>query len=151
MSHVLIVVAVVAHEHERVLPDTGIGIGSIADDLVYHYLGLSCGGDGESTYGNILQLTGGIKAGPLSQNAQPAVAHIAGHCTEGVLALIGQQIVVGIESLASGGKHAVVPHTVSEKQEILGFVCLRGSSVGEHAQIAAIGIGIGGATGKFVV
>ena len=144
-------VSVIAHKHQRVLPDACIGILSITDGLVYQHLGIFCIGYREAAYGYILQLTVRVQSGSLAEHTEPAVADEAGYGTEGVLTLKAQQIIIWIQVSATGGKHAVIPYAVAEEQEIFRHVSLALRLIGKHAQVAAVGVGIGGTARKFVI
>ena len=149
--HVDVPVSVIAHKHQGVLPGAYIGILGIADGLVYQHLGIFCIGYREAAYGYILQLTVRIQSGSLAEHAEPAVADETGYGTEGVFTLEAQQIIVGIQVFATGGKHAVIPYAVAEEQEIFRHISLALCAVGKHAQVAAVGVGIGGTARKFVI
>ena len=62
-----------------------------------------------------------------------------------------EQKVIRIQVAAIGCKHTVVPHAVAKEQKILWHVFHLGCLVGQHSQIAAIGIGIRRSTGKLIV
>ena len=144
-------VSVIAHKHQGVLPGACIGILSITDGLVYQHLGFFCISYRKTTYGYILQLTVRIQSGSLAEHTEPAVADEAGYGAEGVFTLKAQQIIVWIQGSATGGKHAVIPYAVAEEQEIFRHVSLALRLIGKHAQVAAVGVGIGGTARKFVI
>ena len=144
VAHVEVVVAVVAKKHQRVGPGAGIEIIGVGDDLVHHHFGLSVGGDGETSNGNVeLVARGGIESLTVVEQAEESVVHIAVNLTEGILTLPAEQVIVGIEVLTSGGDHAVVPQTVAEEQQIFWRVIGTGGAVVEHLEITAVGIGVG--------
>ena len=146
-----IVVAVIAHEHQGVLPASGILVIGIVDGLVYHNPSLVDGGYRESSHTHILQFGSRIRSLSFAQDAQPAVAHEAMHLAERLLALIAKQIVVRIQRLTACRQHSVVPDAIAKHQQILRHIRLGLSLVVEHSQIAAIGIGIRGSAGKLVI
>ena len=149
--HVEVAVSVIAHKHQGVLPGAYIGILSITDGLVYQHLGFFCISYREAAYGYILQFTVRIQSGSLAEHTEPAVADEAGYGAEGVFTLKAQQIIVWIQGSATGGKHAVIPYAVAEEQEIFRHICLALRLIGKHAQVAAVGVGIGGTARKFVI
>ena len=149
--HVEVSVSVIAHKHQGVLPGACIGILGIADGLVYQHLGIFCISYRKTTYGYILQFTVRIQSGSLAEHAEPTVADEAGNGTEGVFTFKAQQVIVRIQDSATGGKHAVIPYAIAEEQEIFRHICLALRLIGKHAQIAAVGVGIGGTARKFVI
>ena len=149
--HVEVAVSVIAHKHQGVLPGAYIGILSITDGLVYQHLGFFCIGYREAAYGYILQFAARIQSGSLAEHTEPAVADEAGYGAEGVFTLKAQQVIVWIQDSATGGKHAVIPYAVAEEQEIFRHICLALRLIGKHAQVAAVGVGIGGTARKFVI
>ena len=149
--HVEVAVSVIAHKHQRVLPGAYIGILSITDGLVYQHLGFFCIGYREAAYGYILQFTARIQSGSLAEHTEPAVADEAGYGAEGVFTLKAQQVIVWIQDSATGGKHAVIPYAIAEEQEIFRHICLALRLIRKHAQVAAVGVGIGGTARKFVI
>ena len=149
--HVEVPVSVIAHKHQRVLPGAYIGILGIADGLVYQHLGFFYIGYREAAYGYILQLTVRVQSGSLAEHTEPAVADEAGYGTEGVFTLKAQQVIVRIQVSATGGKHAVIPYAIAEEQEIFRHIGLALCAVGKHAQIAAVGVGVGCAARKLVI
>ena len=151
IGHVQVVIAIITHKHQGVLPCSGIGIGGIIDGFIYQYLGFCRCGNGESAHRHVLQFTLRMTASPLAQDAHPAITHIAIDGTEGVFALIAEQVIVWIQVSAILSQHPVVPYAVAEEQEILRHICLRSRLVGQHTEIAAIGVGIGRATGELIV
>ena len=144
-------VSVIAHKHQGVLPGACIGILCITDGLVYQHLGIFCIGYREAAYSYILQLTVRIQSGSLAEHAEPTVADETVYGAEGVFTLKAQQIIVWIQDSATGGKHAVIPYAVAEEQEIFRHIGLALRFIGKHAQVAAIGVGIGGTARKFVI
>ena len=149
--HVEVAVSVIAHKHQGVLPGAYIGILGITDGLVYQHLGFFCISYRKTTYGYILQLAVRIQSGSLAEHAEPAVADEAGYGTDGVFTLKAQQVIVRIQGSATGGKHAVIPYAVAEEQEIFRHISLALRLIRKHAQVAAVGVGIGGTARKFVI
>ena len=146
-----IVISIVTHEHDGVLPGSAILILAVIDGLVDHDLRLGYCGYRESAHANVLQLTSCVGACTFGQNAHPAVTCIAGCLAKRVLALIDEKVIVWIKPLAVGCEHAVVPNAVAKEQQILRHVGLCRSSVLQHSEIATIGIGIGCATRELIV
>ena len=146
-----ILVAVIAHEHQGVLPGSGIGVLLVVDGLVHQYLGFLHRGHRESSYRHILQFGFRIGTLPLADDSQPAVAHIAGGLAERVIALMTEQVIIRIQQPAFCREHPVVPYAVAEEQKILRHVSSRSRPVAQHPQIAAVGIGIGGTAGEFII
>ena len=146
ISHVEIIVSVVAHEHKGVLPVTSILVVGVADGLIHHYLRLGSCSNRESSNGDVDGLDGWRTAFALAKKSYPTIIHIAVHLVEGVLAFVAEQIVVGIEFLAFGSIHSVIPNAIAEQQQIFRHIVLGGSFVVEHPHIAAVGIDIWGST-----
>ena len=150
--HVQVVVAVVAHEHQFVLPGPSVAVLGIGDGLVDHGLCLFHACHGEASHGDVVHVLGHrIAALAVVESCEEAVVDIAEHRVERVLALVAEQIVVGVESAAVAGEHAVVPHATSEEQQIARQVGIGGRAVIEHLQVAAVGIGVGCAAAELVV
>ena len=153
ITHVDIVVTIVTHEHQGVLPVTSIGILHITDGLVDHHLSVGLRRHGETADSHVAHIefltpVTGTKVGALAiiEVGVEAVIDITVDSVERVLALVSQQEVVRIETPTVGGQHAVIPHTATEEQEIFGLVGLGLCPVIEHLHITPVGIGIGGAT-----
>ena len=62
-----------------------------------------------------------------------------------------EQVIIRIQQPAICREHPVVPYAVAEEQEILRHVSSRSRPVAQHPQIAAVGIGIGGTAGEFII
>ena len=78
VAHVEVVVAVVAHKHQRVGPGAGVEVVGVVDDLVDHHLGLSVGGDGEAAHGDIeFVARGGIESLTVVEQTEETVVDIA--------------------------------------------------------------------------
>ena len=152
ITHVHIVVAVVAHEHDDVLPVAGVAVLGVGYGLVDEHLGLGIRHHGEAPHGHV-NLIGHSRAYAfaLVEQAEEAVVYVATGFVVRVLALESQQVVVGVEAATVGGEHTVVPHAVAEEQQKAWPVGIRSSPVVEHLQVAAVGIGIGRAARELVV
>ena len=72
-----IVISIVTHEHDGVLPGSAILILAVIDGLVDHDLRLGYCGYRESAHANVLQLTSCVGACTFGQDAHPAVTCIA--------------------------------------------------------------------------
>ena len=158
VAHVHIIITVVAHEHEGVLPGAGITVLGIADDLVHHHLRVVLGCHGESSHSGIGQAgrpLNGIAAGgeglAVVQQAEELVGHVAVGFAERVLALVAQQVVVNRGRAPVVGQHAVVPRAVAEQQQVAWLVGLARGTVVQHFHISLVGGGIGRAAREFVV
>ena len=129
-DHVHIVVSVVAHEHNSVLPRPCIGIAHILLELVEHYAGLGCRPDGEAADGHVGLSVARIAAVAvldglaIVEHAIEIVRHIAVYVVVRVVTLETEQEVVGRVSPPSLCDHAVVPGAIAEQNEILGHVGL---------------------------
>ena len=158
IAHVDVVVAVVTHKHQRVLPVAGIGVLHVADGFVDHHLRVSLRGHGETADSHVthVELSARVarsEVGALTvvEISEEAVIHITVDIVERVLALISQEEIVRIKALTIGSQHTVVPHTATEEQEILGCVLLRLCPVVEHLHIAPVGVGIRRSTRELIV
>ena len=152
IAHVAVGVAVVAHHADGVLPCPGAGVLNIADALVDHGLGGIGRAHGEASHGHVgLVADEHAAALIVVHQTEVVVGNIAVNLAEGVLALIAQQEIVGGIVLPARGKHPVVPGTVAEEQQVAGHILVALRTVVEHLQVAAVGIGIGGAAGELVV
>ena len=80
--HVEVVVTVVTHEHQGVLPGTCIFVLHIVDGLINHNLGFFGCSHRESSHGNILQLRFRISAFSFADDTQPTIAYITVYLTE---------------------------------------------------------------------
>ena len=148
--HVDILVAVVSHKHEHVLPCAGIAVGHVGLYLVYHALGCLGCGHGYASHGDILLVAGNIGAFAIVHQREETVVHVAIELTERVLTLVTQQIVVGIETAGVADEHAVVPHGVAEEQQIARHIAFGLGAVVEHLEVMAVGAGIGRSAGELV-
>ena len=151
LTHVHVAVAVVAHEAECVLPVAGVGIGGVVDDFVDHDFGLGLSAGRQTAHADVGAVALG-QAGALAlvEHTEEIVADVAHGLAERVLAFIAQQIVVGRSLTPVGGKHTVVPGPVAEEQQIARHVGLALSTVVEHLQVAAVGVGVGCAAAELV-
>ena len=138
-----VAVAVIAHEDEHVLPTAGILVPGIVYCLVNHGLGFVLIAHGKAPYGHVeLVVTGGTAALSVVKTAEEAVVHIAVDCVERVFALMAKQEIVGREAPTLGRVHAVVPHAVSEKQQITRHVAFGLGAVVQHLEVPPVGVGI---------
>ena len=151
ITHVDVVVAVIAHEHQGVLPVAGIGILHITDGLVDHHLGISFCKYGEAADSHIAHVEflpfvtcAEVRTLAIIKISEETVIDIAVDGIEGVFALISQEEVIGIEALTVGGQQTVIPHATTEEQEILRQILLCLCTVVEHLHVTAISVGIGG-------
>ena len=154
--HVDVVIAVISHHHDSILPITCAG--RVSDNFINHDLGITGCRNRKSSYRDIRQpqsQRGGAIACCQSlliiQQGIEIVRHIAIHPVEGILTLVTQQIIVWIQLLATCGEHAIVPHAVTKEQKILGHFFLCGGPVIEHLHITAICRGIRCSTGELIV
>ena len=92
-----IVVTIVAKEHHRVLPASGILVVHVVDGLVDHSLGIVGVTHREASHGHIKQVgCFGVGALAVVKQGIETVVHIAGNLVEGVLAFEGEQVIVGV-------------------------------------------------------
>ena len=157
VAHVEVAVAVVAHKHHHVLPGAGIVVIHIADGLVHHNLRVGRCRYGEAADAQVkhvgLAVVAILQVDALAivEIAEEAVIDVAVHLIEGVLALVAEQVVVGVEVAVAAGEHAVIPHAVAEEQQIARQVGIGLCPVVKHLHIAAIGVGVGCAARELVV
>ena len=113
--HVAVVVAVVAHKADGVLPVAGVVVIAVTDGLVDQNLGISLITDGEAAHSHV-GLVAGEHIGTLTvvHQAEVVIGDVAVGLAERVLALVAEQEVVGRIVLPVGGQHTVVPATVAE-------------------------------------
>ena len=156
--HVRVVVAVVAHHAYLVLPRTGIFVLGVADNLIHQCLRLVWGAGRQTTnsYIGLAGIGGAVAVGGLYhlliiQQTEEIVADVAVYLTERVLALVAQQIVVGIVAAPLAGEHTVVPSAIAKQQQVARLIVRCGGTVVQHFQIAAVGSGIGGAAAELVI
>ena len=156
--HVRIVIAVVAHEAEHVLPGSRMLVVSIADGLVSQDGRTLQGPDGKTPYCHIgLAQIGQAHATLLLnlflviEQTEEIVADEAIYRTERVVALETEQEIVKIIAAPLGTVHTVVPGTVAIEQQVSGHVRLRRSPVVEHLHITAIGRSVGSSTRELII
>ena len=91
IPHVQIVIAVIAHEDERVLPGTGVPIGGIGDSFIDERLGIGLADNGKSSHGQV-ELVDLLRIGTLSiiEKSKESVVDVTFHLIKGVLALVAQ-------------------------------------------------------------
>ena len=152
--HVLVVVAVVAHEHHGVLPCAGILVFHIGQRLVGQHLGLVGIPDGEAANGyvGLAAIAAACKQRlAIVEQAEIVFRHIAIGTAVRVLTLIAKQEIVGSIACPCRGVHAVVPCAIAEKQQVLGHLSIAFSTVVEHFHVAAVGVGVGCAAGELII
>ena len=113
--HVQVVVTIITHIHDGVLPRASIFVLHIVDCLIDHHLGFIWGTDWETPYCHVLLFYGWIGTCAFRQNAHPTIADIAIQVTEWILALITEQIVVWRKSLTLRYQHTIVPNAITEE------------------------------------
>lgn len=87
--HVYVLVAVVAHEHQEVLPAAGVVVAGVVYGLVNHDFGLGLRAHREAAYGHVeLVCLGGIAALSVVETAEEAVVDVAVYLVERVFALV---------------------------------------------------------------
>ena len=148
--------AVIAHEHQRVLPGSGILIVHVVDGLVHHYPGLFGGRHGHSANRQIrfavgIFTIGGGQLLTVVEQRVEIVRHIALDGIERVLAFVTQQMIRGALLPSVARQHAVVPQPVAHQQQITGLLPHGRSTVVEHFQIAFVGRSIGRAARKLII
>ena len=156
--HVCIVVAVVAHEAEHVLPGSRMLVLCIADGLVSQDGGTLQGPDGEAPHSHIgltqigrTHATDFLDPFLVVEQTEEIVADEAAHRTERVVALEAEQEIVRIIAAPLRTVHAVVPGTVAIEQQVSGHIRLRRSPVVEHLHIAAIGRSVRGPARELII
>ena len=146
-----VVVAVVTHKAEQVLPRARLLVVHIVLYLVYDDGCLVSGAGGNASYGGIGLVAGNhIATLAIVEHAEVVVAHIAMSLAVGILTLIAKQEIVGRVALPGWRQHAVVPGTVAQQQQEAGHVVVSLCTVVEHLHIAAIGVSIGCTAGELV-
>ena len=124
---------------------------ALAEDLVHHDPGLLLRACRQPAHAHVgLVLLGQVAAFAVVEQTEIVVADVAVGGAERFLALIAQQEVVGRIGAPVAGEHAVVPTGVAHQQQVSGHVGLGLGPVVEHLQVAAVGIGIGGAAAELV-
>ena len=93
ICHVQVIIAIIAHEAQRVLPSASMGVGTIVINLVDHNLCLIGSTSRQASYGSIDALTRHIPLVIIKQT-EIVVSDIAIELTVRVLALIAQQEVL---------------------------------------------------------
>ena len=156
--HMCVVVAVVAHEAEHILPSSRMIVVSIADGLVSQNSRTLQGPGGKTPYCHIGLAQIGQAHTTLLLNlflvveqTEEIVADEAVHRTERVVALEAEQEVVRIIAAPLGTVHTVVPGTIAIEQQVSGYIRLRRSPVVEHLHIAAIGRCVGRSTRELII
>ena len=155
--HVRVVVAVVTHHTDGILPRTRQFIIGIADGLVHKHLGLfeTAGRETSHRHIGLTQIGFGTRAlfylFPIVEQGVEVVTHITIHMTERVLALETQQEIIGITTAPIRCQHAVVVGTVAKEQQVSGHLGIRLRTVVEHLHIASVGRGIRRAAAELMI
>ena len=135
INHVSVIVTVVTHHHNGVLPYPGVWILAVFNYLIHHQLCLDIISHWQSPYSHIgfsrTVIVVSIHLNFLSvvEHTIEVVRHETGHIIERVLALEAQQEVVGTLLAPSWRKHSVVPCPVTKKQQILGSLICCSSTI----------------------
>ena len=146
-----IVVAVITHIHDDILPTTRIAVGHIVDDFVNQYLCITVVAHREASYRHILLVAEShIHTLAVIEQRIETIVDIAVEGVKRILALKAKQVVIGTQLLTDIGVHTVVPHAVAEQQQVFRHICIGLRTIVEHLQITTIGIGIGGSAGKLI-
>ena len=146
-----VLVSVVAHEYESVLPSARIVVVHVGNHLVHHHLCLGFASHGEPSYSHI-QFVGrhGVSSFTIIEQAKETVVDVALRFAERILTFEAKQIVVGAAFLPVSGVHAVVPCTVAKEQQVPRKVGITLGAVVLHFQVAPVSVGIGRAAREFV-
>ena len=149
--HVDVVVAVVVEETDGVFPCSHALVAHVVDKLIHHSFGFGSRQHGDAAHADAR--LGGEQVGRCVVVHERVVFlhHVAVGVAERVVRLIAQQIVVGRQSAECRGDHAVVPHAVAEKKQVLRTVHRGGGVVVEHLHEPTDGRGIGSSGGKLIV
>ena len=149
--HVAILVAIVAHHDDGVLPGTGLCVQDIADGLVdsgVSIFGRTCG---DSSYGYVYLVGEHVGSLTIVEQTEIVIADVALRFAEGVVALVAEEEVIGRCREPLLRAHAVVPGTVAkEKKEAWTLRNVIAGTVVEHLHVAAVGIGVRCATGELI-
>src|SRR5574344_1083862 len=94
LLHVDITVTVISHHHNGILPVTGIGIGIVRFQFIYHRGGFGGCAHWISTYSHIGLSTIASNIFPIIQQAVEVITDITIYLTERILALITQQEII---------------------------------------------------------
>ena len=149
--HVDVLIAVIAHENQHVLPRTSIGILNITNGFVNHDFRFAFRGNGESTYSHIqLVWTHGIGTFTIVKQGVETIIYVTMDFVEWVLAFITEQVIIGSSGLPVACVHAVIPCTITEKQQVFRHIILFFCTVVQHFQILTISIGIRCSTAKLI-
>ena len=137
LLHVDIMIAVIPHEHQRVLPCSGILIVYVTDGFVYHNPGLLGGCHGHSAHRQVgfavgIVIIDGCQLLVIIEQCIEIVCHIAFHGIERVLAFIAQQVIGSVFLSPVGRQHAIIPQPVAHQQQVARLVLRGRSTVVEH-------------------
>ena len=130
VAHVEIVVSIVAHKHNNVLPIASILVACIVDGLVHNGLRIDNRSNRESPNAEVFLVDiGRINTFTLVHKRVPAIVYIAIGQAERVVAFISEQVIINIEIPTFRCYHTIVPHAVAEEQERLRYFGFGGSTV----------------------
>ena len=149
--HVLVLIAVVAHHANHVLPCAGMAVLHVGDALVHHDGSLRGRGHGKASNAQIGLVAQQVPSLAVIEQAEIVFHDVASGIAHAVLALEAQQIVIGIGGSPCRAEHAVVPCAVAHENEVSGGLVLAGGAVVEHLHEAAVGRGVGRSAGEFVI
>ena len=114
-----VVVAIVAHKHQRVLPCATVCVGAVGNGFVNHSFGIGLVIHGEASHRHVqFVVRGGVQSFAIVEQSKEAIVNVTGGLAERVFALVAQQQIVGVERFAGRGEQTVVPHAVAEEQQI---------------------------------
>ena len=151
VCHVQVVVSVVSHKHQCVLPSACLVVQSIRNGFIYQYFSLFFGGYRKSAHCQI-ELVRLIGCHPFTivQQTEKAVVDITKHLVKRVFAFKTKQIIVCSSLSPFACVHPIIPRTIAEKQQITRHIGIGVGTVVQHFEITAIGIGIRRTTTKLV-
>ena len=128
--HMEIVVSVVAHKHNNVLPIASILVTCIVDGLVHNGLRIDNRSNRESPNAEVFLVDiGRINTFTLVHKRVPAIVYIAIGQAERIVAFISEQVIINIEIPTFRCYHTIVPHAVAKEQERLRYFGFGGSTV----------------------
>ncbi len=153
-GHMGVVIAVVTHHTDDILPRASKLVGGITERLVDEHFCLIEGSGGITAYGHIglafIRRTV-LDHFPIVEEAEEIIADVTTDVAERVLALETEQEVVRVIVIPIATKHTVIPGTVAKEQEIAWLIVVCFGTVVEHLHISAVGCGIRGSAGKLII
>ena len=150
--HVKIVVAIIAHEDQSVLPCTAILVFHIADNLINHHFGLGFCLHRKTPHGDILLIREiRIQTFSVVQSAKEAIVYIAMKGVKRIFTFKTKQVIVRIEIATVGRQHSVVPDTIAKQQQIFRHVSICLCPIVQHLEVPTVGICVRSATRELVV